>query len=48
MTDKDVPLKILPTGVATIVKNNRVHTFVQGNLSREQFIENTKNAIKEL
>lgn len=48
MFDKDVPLKFLKTGVATITKNNRIHTFVQGDLEWEDFIQKTKQAIKEL
>lgn len=48
MTEKDVPLKILSTGIATIIKNNKVHTFVQGNLTMTEFIEQTKKVIKEL
>jgi hypothetical protein len=48
MFDRDVPLKILSTGVATITKNGRIHTFVQGNLTWEDFIEKTKKAVKEL
>ena len=29
---------LLPTGIATIIHNGRVHTFRQGNRTKEEFI----------
>ena len=48
MFDKDVPRKTLSTGVATIIKNGRIHTYVQGNSTWKDFVEKTKEVVKQL
>lgn len=48
MTDSDVGLKILKTGVATYIKDNRVYTIVQGNLSLCDFMQKLETIKKQL
>jgi len=49
MFDKDdVPKKILSKRVVTITKNGKIYTYVQCDSTLEDFIEQTKEVIKQL